>query len=55
MTLIVGLVFIGVFLVPLIFQLLWNITVPEIFGLKRIKILASFSAASHRKHDFRRS
>ena len=37
MILVVGLVIIGVFLVPLIFQLLWNITVPEIFGLKRIR------------------
>ena len=37
MILVVGLVIIGVFLVPLIFQLLWNITVPEIFGLKTIR------------------
>jgi hypothetical protein len=42
MTLIIGLVVIGVFLVPLIFQLLWNITVPEIFGLKRIRYWQAF-------------
>ena len=42
MILVVGLVIIGVFLVPLIFQLLWNITVPEIFGLKRIRYWQAF-------------
>ena len=33
---------IGVFVVPLIFQLLWNITVPEIFGLTRIRYWQGF-------------
>lgn len=42
MILVVGLVIIGVFLVPLIFQLLWNITVPEIFGLKTIRYWQAF-------------
>ena len=31
-----------VFVVPLIFQFLWNITVPEIFGLMRIRYWQAF-------------
>ena len=42
MALIIGLVVIAVFLVPLIFQLLWNITLPEIFGVKRIRYWQAF-------------
>ena len=30
------------FIVPLIFQLLWNYTVPEIFGLREIRFWQSF-------------
>lgn len=30
------------FVVPLIFQFLWNITVPEIFGLARIRFWQAF-------------
>ncbi len=42
MILAVGFAIIGVFVVPLIFQLLWNVTVPEIFGLKRIRYWQGF-------------
>ena len=31
-----------VFGVPLIFQLLWNITVPEVFGLRMIRYWQAF-------------
>jgi hypothetical protein len=31
-----------VFVVPLIFQLLWNITVPEVFGLRMIRYWQAF-------------
>jgi len=37
-----GLAIVAVFVVPLIFQFLWNITVPEIFGLVRITYWQSF-------------
>jgi hypothetical protein len=32
-----GIAFLALFVVPLIFQFLWNITVPEIFGLRTIR------------------
>ena len=38
----VCLAIIGVFVAPLIFQFLWNITVPEIFGLMRIRYWQAF-------------
>ena len=38
----VCLVVIGVFVAPLIFQILWNITVPEIFGLRAISYWQAF-------------
>ena len=33
---------VAVFVAPLIFQFLWNITVPEIFGFKRIRYWQAF-------------
>ncbi len=33
---------VAVFVVPLIFQLLWNITVPEVFGLRMIRYWQAF-------------
>jgi hypothetical protein len=33
----VGLAIFMIFVLPLVFQFLWNITVPEIFGLRTIK------------------
>ena len=42
MILAVGFAILGVFVVPLIFQLLWNTTIPELFGLKRIRYWQSF-------------
>jgi hypothetical protein len=48
----VGLAILIVFIVPLIFQFLWNITVPEIFGLMKNKILAGFPSASDGKYGF---
>jgi hypothetical protein len=38
----VGLAIIAFFVVPLFFQLLWNTTVPEIFGLVRITYWQAF-------------
>jgi hypothetical protein len=38
----VGLAILIVFVVPLMFQLLWNITVPEIFGLMKIRYWQAF-------------
>lgn len=42
MIFVIGLVIVGFFVVPLIFQSLWNVTVPEIFGLKRIRYWQGF-------------
>jgi hypothetical protein len=42
MVALVGIVFVVLFVVPLIFQLLWNITVPEIFGLPTIRYWQAF-------------
>ena len=33
---------VAIFVVPLIFQLLWNITVPEVFGLRMIRYWQAF-------------
>jgi uncharacterized membrane protein len=38
----VGFAIIVVFFVPLFFQFLWNITVPEIFGLGTIRYWQAF-------------
>jgi hypothetical protein len=38
----------------MIFQVLWNITVPEIFGLMKIRYWQAFRLLSHGKYDFRR-
>jgi len=32
----------AVFVVPLIFQFLWNITVPQVFGLRAIRYWQAF-------------
>jgi hypothetical protein len=38
----IGLAIIAIFVVPMIFQFLWNITVPEIFGLMKIRYWQAF-------------
>ena len=38
----IGICIIAIFVVPWIFQLLWNITVPEIFGLRKIRFWQAF-------------
>ena len=42
------------FFVPMLFQLLWNITVPEIFWIEINHVLASFPSASYGRNGFRR-
>lgn len=38
----VGLAIVAVFIAPFIFQFLWNNTVPEIFGLMKIRYWQAF-------------
>ena len=40
------------FFVPAVFRFLWNITVPEVFGLRTIRYWQAFRLLL--KHDFRR-
>ena len=39
---VIGLAIIVAFIVPMVFQFLWNITVPEIFGLMEIRYWQAF-------------
>ena len=42
MIMIIVLVVLAIFVVPVIFQFLWNITMPEVFGLKTISYWQAF-------------
>ena len=42
MSLIIAIAVLAIFIVPAIFQFLWNITMPEVFGLKVISYWQAF-------------